>query len=300
MPSLRASILRSLLRMRKAAINWDMPVEKLRAMQRWGDRLVRPPHDIEIKPVSNAPVAAEWIIPDVRRQQGLILYVHGGGWTVGLHNHERRMLARICQAATLSAVAVDYRLAPEHPFPAALEDCLAAYRWLLHSGTSPCNMVVVGTSAGGNLILAMLISLRDAGDPLPAAAVCVSPMIDLAGTGKSFSVDNDPAQSARFAFAMARHYAGRQDPRLPLLSPLHGDLRGLPPLLIHVGGDEVLLSDATRLGDSARRAGVDVRLAVWPEMWHGWHLFGPYLPEARQAVKDIGAFVREHLNLADI
>jgi epsilon-lactone hydrolase len=276
-----------------------MPVEKLRVMQKWSDRMVRPPRGIEIAPASSAPVAAEWITPGVLRQPGMILYVHGGGWVLGLHNHERRMLARICQAATVSALTVEYRLAPEHPFPAALQDCLAAYRWLSHSGTSPRNIVVVGTSAGGNLILAMLMSLRDAGDPLPAAAVCVSPKIDLTGTGESFGVDNDPAQSAQFALALARHYAGRQDPQLPLLSPLYGDLRGLPPLLIHVGGDEILLSDATRLEDSARRAGVDVRLAVWPKMWHGWHLFGPYLPEARQAVNDIGAFVREHLNLTD-
>jgi monoterpene epsilon-lactone hydrolase len=285
--------------MRKAAINWDMPVEKLRAMQNWSDRMVRPPRGTEIVPASNAPVAAEWIIPGVLRQPGMILYVHGGGWVLGLHNHERRMLARICQAATVSALAVDYRLAPEHPFPAALEDCLAAYRWLSHRGTSPRNMVIVGTSAGGNLILALLMSLRDAGDPLPAAAVCVSPMIDLTGTGESFSVDKDPAQSARFALAMARHYAGTQDPLLPLLSPLHGELRGLPPLLIHVGGEEILLNDATRLRDRARRAGVEARLVVWQGMWHGWHLFGPWLPESGEAVNHLGAFVREHLNLSD-
>jgi epsilon-lactone hydrolase len=298
MPSLRGSLLRSLLRIRKAAIDWDMPVEKLRAMQKWGDRLVKLPRGIEIKPAPNAPVAMEWIVPDVPLQQGMILYVHGGGWTLGMHNHERRMLARMCQATNVCALAVDYRLAPEQPFPGALEDCVAAYRWLSHAGTSARNIVVVGTSAGGNLIVAMLMSLRDAGDPLPAAAVGISPMIDLAGTGESFRVDKDPAHSVRFVLAMARHYAGGQDARLPLLSPFYGDLRGLPPLLIQVGGDEILLSDATRLRDSARRAGVDARLVVWPGMWHGWHLFGRYLPEAEQAVNDISAFVRERLNLA--
>ena len=128
--------------------------------------------------------------------------------------------------------------------------------------------------------------------PLPCA---FSPMIDLAGTGESFGVDNDPAQSARFALAMARHYVGGQDALL--LSPLYGDLRGLPPLLIHIGGDEILLSDATRLRDAARRAGVDARLVVWSGMWHGWQLFGPFLFEAAPAVNAIGAFVRERLNL---
>jgi epsilon-lactone hydrolase len=259
-----------------------MPVEKLRAMQEWGDRLVRRPRGLEIKPRPAAGVRGEWITPGGPLLQGMILYVHGGGWTLRLHNHERRMLVRICQAATVPALAVDYRLAPEDPFPAALDDCVAVYRSLSASGTSARNMVVVGTSAGGNLALAMLMSLRDAGDPLPAAAVCISPMIDLEGTGDSFRVGNDAAQTAEFALAMARYYAGGHDPRLPLLSPLHGDWRGLPPLLVHVGGDEILLSDATRLREDAQRAGVDVTLVIWPKMWHGWHLFGPYLPEARQ------------------
>lgn len=300
MPSLRGSILRYSLRIRKAALDWDMPVDRLRVMQEWSDRFVRLPRGVEIKPTPAAGVPAEWITPGGPLLQGMILYVHGGGWTLGLHNLERRMLGRICQAATVPALAVDYRLAPEHPFPAALDDCLAGYRWLSTSGTSPRHMVVLGTSAGGNLALATLMALRDAGDPLPAAAVCISPMIDLVGTGDSFSVDNDPAQTAGFALAMARYYAGGHDPRLPLLSPLHGDWHGLPPLLVHVGGDEILLSDATRLRDDGQRAGVDVTLVIWPKMWHGWHLFVPYLPEARQAVHDIGAFVRERLKLASI
>jgi monoterpene epsilon-lactone hydrolase len=139
--------------------------------------------------------------------------------------------------------------------------------------------VVVGISAGGNLTLATLMSLRDAGDPLPAAAVCLSPMIDLAGTGESFSLDRDPAVTAAFALSMARHYAGGHDPHLPLLSPHYGDFHGLPPLHIQVGGDEIVLSDAVRLRDAARSAGVDVTLVIWPTMWHGWHLFAPYLPK---------------------
>jgi acetyl esterase/lipase len=187
---------------------------------------------------------------------------------------------------------VDYRLAPEHPFPAALEDCLAAYRWLLGTGISPLDIVIAGDSAGGNLTLTTLLSLRDAGDPLPAAAVCIAPMTDLEGTGESFRTKDDPALTAEFALKVARHYAGDHDLRLPLLSPYHGDLRGLPPLLIQVGGDEILLSDATRLADDARAAGVEVHLAVWPKMWHVWHVFAPSLPEARRAIDDIGAFIR--------
>ena len=189
----------------------------------------------------------------------------------------------------------DYRLAPEHPFPAALEDCLGAYRWLLKGGSLPGDMVIVGDSAGGNLTLATLMSLRDAGDPLPDAAVCISPATDLEGTGESFWTKKDPLQTPEFVLAMVRHYASGQDLRSPLLSPHYGDLRGLPPLLIHAGGDEMFLSDATRLADKARAAGVDVSLVVWPRMWHVWHLLAPSLPEARQAIDAIGAFVRERL-----
>lgn len=204
-------------------------------------------------------------------------------------------MAHICQAAASRALAVEYRLAPEDPFPAALEDCLAAYRWLLKSGTSPQQIVVAGDSAGGNLTLTTLMALRDAGDPLPAAAVCISPMTDLAGTGESFSTNKDPLLTTRFALSMARYYAGGQDPRLPLISPHYGSLHEFPPLLIHVGEDEILLSDSMRLADNARADGVEVRLVIWPKMWHVWHAFVPYLPEAQQAVAEIGAFIGEHV-----
>jgi acetyl esterase/lipase len=165
-------------------------------------------------------------------------------------------------------------------------------------GTAPRDIVIAGDSAGGNLTLATLLALHDAREPLPAAAVCLSPMTDLLGTGESFRTDKDPVLTAAFALKMAGHYTGGRDPRSPLLSPFYGDLRGLPPLLIHVGGDEILLSDATRFADKARAAGVDVRLVVWPRMWHVWHFFAPRLPEARQALEAIGGFVRERLAAA--
>ncbi|HWE35244.1 MAG TPA: alpha/beta hydrolase fold domain-containing protein, partial [Isosphaeraceae bacterium] len=174
-------------------------------------------------------------------------------------------------------------------------DCLAAYRWLLSQGTRPQDVVIAGDSAGGNLTLTTLMALRDAGEPLPAAAVCISPATDLAATGESFWTKKDPVQTPEFVLAMRRLYAGDMDLRSPALSPLYGDLRGLPPLLIHAGGDEMLLSDATRLAAKARAAGVDVRLDVYPRMWHVWHLFVPTLPEARRAVAAIGAFIRERI-----
>jgi acetyl esterase/lipase len=205
------------------------------------------------------------------------------------------MVAQICRVAGSRALAVDYRLAPENPFPAALDDGLTTYRWLLKGGTAPNDVVIAGDSAGGNLTLAMLLSLRDAAEPLPAAAVCISPMTDLLGSGESFRTKKDPVVTAEFALMMARHYVGAHDPHSPLISPYYGDLHGLPPLLIHVGGDEILLSDATRFADKARAAGVDVRLVVWRRMWHVWHFFAPSLPEARKAIEAVGAFIREHL-----
>jgi monoterpene epsilon-lactone hydrolase len=292
-PSIQGSILRLFLRFRKATTNWNAPVTTFRAKAKWSDRFTRLPRDVEFKPLMAANVPVEWITPLGVSTQSVILYFHGGGGTLGWHNLERRMVACISHAASGRALAVDYRLAPEHPFPAALEDCLGAYRWLLSNGISARNIVITGGSAGANLTLATLISLRDAGDPLPAGAVCLSPITDLKGTGDSFTTKNDPAASSALTLSMARQYAGNQDMRAPLLSPHYGDLRGLPPLLIQVGGDEILLSDATRLAENGRAAGVDVNLVIWPGMWHAWQLFVPHLPEARQAVSGIGTFIRE-------
>jgi epsilon-lactone hydrolase len=292
MISLQGFILHTFLRLRKAGTDWDAPVDKWRTRMEWSDRFIKLPREVAIKPelVEGKPI--EWIIPPNASSQSVIFYIHGGGFTWGWYNLERRLVAHICQTAACRALAVDYRLAPEHPFPAGLEDCLTAYHWLLKNGTSPRDIVIAGFSAGGNLTLATLISLRDAGDVLPAAAVCISPLTDLEGTGESFFTKQDPALSEKLVLTNARHYAGNQDLHLPLLSPHYGNLRGLPPLLIQVGDDEILLSDATRLADNARAAGVDVSLVIWPRMWHGWHLFVPSLPEAQQAIYAIGDFIQ--------
>jgi acetyl esterase/lipase len=295
MLSFRARLLRLVLRVRRRFVDWEAPVEKFRAMVRRSERYFRPPADVAISPETAAPVPGEWLTPPAARGHSVLLYLHGGGWTLGWTSIHRRMVAYLARADGVRAFAVDYRLAPEHPFPAALDDCLASYRWLLSNGTPPHEIVLAGDSAGGNLTLACLMALRDAGDPLPAAAVCIGPMTDLAGTGASFHTRRDVVLTPQFALNMARHYAGSHDPRTPLLSPYYGDLHGLPPLLVHAGGDEILRSDAERLADQARAAGIDVSLSVWPGLWHVWHLFAPSLPEARQAVDDIGAFVRRHL-----
>ena len=295
MPSLRSYVFRVLTKIFSARLNSISSIPQLRAFVGTGSNHPVLPRGATLKPEKADGVSVEWIVPPNAAAQPVILYLHGGGWTLGWYNSHRWLVAHICRAAASRALAVDYRLAPENPFPAALEDCLAAYRWLLKSGTPPQQIVIVGDSAGGNLALTTLMALRDAGDLLPAAAVCISPMTDLAGTGESFKTNKDPLLTARFALSMARHYVGNQDPCLPLISPHYGNLSGLPRLLIHVGEDEILLSDAARLTDNARAAGVDVSLVIWPKMWHVWHVFVPYLPEAQQAVNAIGAFIHERI-----
>jgi acetyl esterase/lipase len=295
MPSLPARLLRLVLNLRRPWFDWNASPEQFRAMVQRREWLFKPPPSVTIEPDTIGGVPGEWLTPPDSSSPGMILYLHGGAWVLGWTNLHRRMVAHLCIASGCRALAVDYRLAPEHPFPAALDDCLAAYRGLMRSGIPPSGLVVAGDSAGGTLTLALLIALRDAGEPLPAAAVCLSPATDLEGTGESFRSIKDPTLTPEFVLRMRRLYIGSHDPRSPLLSPLQGDLRGLPSLLIHAGGGELLLSDAQRLAEKARAAGVPVELVVWPAMWHVWHLWIPALPEARRAIAEIGGFVRQSL-----
>jgi epsilon-lactone hydrolase len=225
-----------------------------------------------------------------------VLYLHGGAYAIGSPSCYRHLTWRIAAAARACVLAVDYRLAPEHPFPAALHDAVAAYRWLLAEGAAPRQVVVMGDSAGGGLTLAVLLKLRDDGLPLPGAAVALSPWTDLAATGASLArnAKADPMLLADLVPSLARQYLAGADPRHPYASPLYGDPAGLPPTLFHVGSDEILHDDAVRMADKMRAAGCRVELEVWPRMPHVWHLFAPVLPEAHRAIRRIGAFVRHH------
>jgi acetyl esterase/lipase len=292
MPSLQARVLRLILGFRRRFFNWDLSVEQFRSTIRRRDAMFRPPPDVAIRAAEVGGVPCEWLSPPGAAPGPVILYLHGGAWVLGWTSMHRRLVAHLCLAAGCRALAVDYRLAPEHPFPAALDDCVAAYRGLVSEGIRPDEIVVAGDSAGGTLTLTTLMSLRDAGDPLPAAAVCISPATDLEGTGESFWTIKDPVVTPEFVLRMRKLYAGDRDLKSPLISPLSGDLRGLPPLLIHAGGGEMLLCDSERLAEKARAAGVPVELAVYPAMWHVWHVLIPTLPEARRAVAEIGEFVR--------
>ena len=239
----------------------------------------------------------EWIEPTAPNHQArrrCILYLHGGAYFSMSARTHRSITSRLAIWSDARVFALDYRLAPEHPFPAALDDALAAYRALLAAGIQPANIVVSGDSAGGGLALALLLAARAAGEELPAAAVLFSPWTDLAASGRSI-VDNDAADALLFGSWVAptaRHYLGDTPATNPLASPVYADLTRLPPLLIQVSDTEVLLDDSRRVISNATRAGVTATLQVWPRLPHGWQIFAPILPEARTALHDAAAFIR--------
>jgi epsilon-lactone hydrolase len=259
------------------------------AAERW---IPSPPAGTEVSAISAGGVPGELVTTPASQPDRHVLFLHGGGYVAGSPALYRNFTWRIATAARARVLAIDYRLAPEHPFPAALDDALAAYRWLLADIASPQRTAVMGDSAGGGLALALLLRLRDGGLELPAAAVALSPWTDLALTGPSFSlnVKSDPMLKAGDARLFADCYLAGVDARNPYASPLYGDPAGLPPTLIHVGTDEILHDDAVRMAENLRAAGCRAEIEVWPRMPHVWHLFAPALPEAGQAIARIGAF----------
>jgi acetyl esterase/lipase len=235
-------------------------------------------------------------MPRETRTGNAVLYLHGGGYSFGSMANYRELGSRLALSCQARVLLPDYRLAPEHPHPAAVEDALACYQWLLGRNVPPDELAVAGDSAGGGLTLALLLRLKQEGLPLPAAAVCISPWGDLSCRGESYErlCEADPMLTRELLLGCAERYAAGQDIANPLISPVHGDFSGLPPLLIQVGGDEILLSDAERVYEAARAAGVDARLTVLEGLWHVVHLFATAVPEARTAIADIGRFLRLH------
>lgn len=277
----------------------DASLEEMRAVMEYTAKLFSVPEGVEIRPVDADGVSAEWLMPAAASGNATLLYLHGGGYALGSIKSHRHMAAQIAQASGVRALIIEYRLAPEHPFPAGIEDAVRAYHWLRAEGVAPSDIVISGDSAGGGLTMATLFSLKKEGAEMPAGAALISPWVDLEGTGESMKTKKaeDPMVSAEGLSALTKYYVGERDPQTPLASPLYGDFAGLPPLLIQVGSAEVLLDDSTRLAEKATQAGVEVTLDVWEDMIHVWQYYAERIPEGRDAIAQIAKFIQHRVGV---
>lgn len=307
-PSIRSRISRYILKnylAKKFAI--VEPIEVQRKTIESVARFARLPKGTSIKNFSMQGINAEWISASnvtidqkLSSSQNVMLYMHGGGFFLGSCNTNREFAARISEACNISVLQFDYRLAPEYQYPAANEDCVTAYQWLLDQGYRSENIVIGGESAGACLALMTLISLRDNGLPLPSSAILLSLLGDaITLDGESYqSRDSiDPWLDSEMIKYHLSHYLGSKDLKPTTLSPIKSNLDGLPPLLIQLGNDEVLLSDSTRLAERAEKAGVEVTLEIWENMWHAFQTFAGVVPEAKAAIQHIGDFVGCHVGI---
>ena len=254
------------------------------------------PEDAVFEQVGAGGVAAEWISTPGAAEDRVVMYLHGGGYMIGSMRTHRSPLSYLSRVSGARVLGLNYRLAPEHPFPAAVEDSVAAYCWLLDEGIQPERIVIGGDSCGGGLTIATLVALKYFGYPLPAGGISHSGWTDLAHTGESFvtKAEVDPLIDKDMLEGMAAAYLGDRSRTTPLASPYYADLSGLPPLLLQVGTAEVLLDDSRRLADKAKAAGVDVTLEEWDDMPHVWQAFVSFLPEAKQSLESCGEFVKKH------
>ncbi len=256
----------------------------------------KPPAGCTLEKINAGGAEALWVRAAQTKEVSTILYLHGGGYALGssrTHAAFTGVLSDLCQIRVLS---VDYRLAPEDPYPAAVKDAAGTYRWLLQQGVPAKSIVIGGDSAGGGLTFAALLELKAKGDPLPAAAFAISPWVDLAMTGDTITTKAgiDPMITESALYNMAALYAKNADLRSPLISPLYADLSGLPPVLIHVGTSEMLLSDSQRMAGALTRAGVDCVLKEWEDLFHVFHTVIS-LPEAKKANQELATFIKTHI-----
>ncbi len=304
MASLRARLTNLFLRLvikpslRRSA---DLKPARIAAVRRrgvWCARwLVRPVKGTTVRPVHEAGVLGEWILAPGARQDRVVLFVHGGGFIIGSAAIYRHLVSRLARAAGCAVFSLDYRLAPEHPYPAALEDVLGAWRWLTAGRLPSSRVALAGDSAGGNLVLSALTRLSGASQSPPAAVALMAPWTDLSISGESVRTNRraDPYLPTEMLRPVAAAYLQGADPKAADASPLFADFAGYPPMLIHVGSTEVLLDDALRLERAARQSGVDVTLKSWPGLPHVFQLFSPLVPEGRRSLQELGGFLRQHL-----
>ncbi len=298
MSSIRAKLARSISSafVRRVDVN-EIDIEEFRGRLNSLGRSMITAFGVSVeKDVVNG-LNVEWLTPKDHMDGKLLLYLHGGAYVLGGCDLHRQMVSHIARAGRIRAILPEYRLSPEHKYPAAINDAVGVYRSLLKMGLKPQDIIFAGDSAGGGLSVATLLALRDAGDPLPAAAVLLSPFLDVTGSGASMQsrADKDPWFRAEDIPIVADHYCEPHQRRFPLVSPVFANVEGLPPMLIQVGDHEILLSDSERLADECVAAGIDVELEVWPEMWHVFQMFTRKMPESRQAIDKIGRYIQARL-----
>jgi len=305
MPGPESLQIRSYLLARRAASSTPVSLAEQRAsyellVENYVGHPLPLPEGTRVESVDVDGIPAEWIYPPDADAERVVLYFHGGAYIIGSLKSHRDLVARLSAAAGVRSLQIDYRLAPEHVFPAALDDALTSYRWLLANGTRPEHIVLAGDSAGGGLILALLQVVRDKDIPMPAGAVLLSPWTDLVGIVESRTTREaaDPIFSGQTINFLSRFYTGTADAHNPLISTINADLHGFPPLLIEVGNDEVLLDDSLQIAEHAKAVHVPVELNVWDDMWHVFQAYASVLPEGQRSIENMGSFIRRQTMLS--
>ncbi|MCW8195877.1 alpha/beta hydrolase [Proteobacteria bacterium 005FR1] len=306
-PSLRSRLLSAVLRrtLKRALTRQNYDPQKSRERLERGIPERKTARRVQVEEVRHPEIKGEWEVPETIESPVCILYLHGGGYMMGSPRQYRGVTSRLAQLAGARLFSLDYRLAPEHPFPAPVEDALTAYRWLLAQGYAPEQLVLAGDSAGGGLALALIHALKKADEALPAAAFVFSPYADLLATGDSVWENNERCAmfNGKSIPQAAAIYLQGQDACSPLASPLYGDFDGFPPLWIHVSDMEIVRDDGIRIAEKADRAGVDVHLRIWKDQPHAWPAFYPLLPEADRCLRDVATAISQlaskHKSLAD-
>lgn len=283
--------LKEILRKKQTPAEFEPPVE---AMRKSMEKLAFPAaDDIRSEKVSVTGIEGEWVRAPASRSERAILYLHGGGYVIGSCNTHRALAGEIARESEASVLLINYRMGPEHPFPAAVDDSVVAFEWLLNNGYKGTDIALAGDSAGGGLALATLVASRDRGLEIPASGVAISPWADLTCSNEAYQskAADDPMVTPHGLRRMAGLYLGEGNAEHPYASPNLAELAGLPPLLLHVGSDEILLDDAVAFEKKARAAGVDCELEVWDDMIHVWHAFHPILDEGKAGIQRIGEFL---------
>jgi len=285
------------LKLKPEVIDQKFSVKKFREGVDKTTAKLKMPRDVTVQELTINNMYAEWVIPENQKKDKVLLYIHGGGFISGSCNTHRTHVAKFAKGTNLKSLLFDYRLAPEHPFPAAVDDCVEAYQWLLEQNFKPENIVIGGESAGGTLTLSLLLALKEKGIPYPKAAFLISPVTDLRYQADSISYNSkkDITPIGDWDYWM-NHYIADNDPMNPIMSPLFGNYDGLPPLHICVGSHEIHLDDCINVAKKAEEQGVEIILAKWPKMVHAFPIMSPLFPEAKKALDKICKFVDHHLD----